>query len=144
MEAASEHPVSLAIVNKHPETSPQVQAGGFRAVVGRGAVGEIDGRKVEVGKPSWVGRRRRVPAEIAYARRSAETRGQTMVFVAADAHVCGAISVGDNAITAQAIADQAGIDEVIADVLPDGKVDARRTTDAAATAARSEPHRPPP
>ena len=149
VEAASEHPVSLAIVNKHPETTPPVQAGGFRAVVGRGAVGEIDGRKVEVGKPSWVGRRRRVPAEIAYARRSAESRGQTVVFVAVDGQVCGAIAVadvvkdsaasavtrlhahglrtllvtGDNAITAQAIADQAGIDDLVADVLPDGKVD---------------------
>jgi Cu+-exporting ATPase len=149
VEAASEHPVSLAIVNEHRGTAPPPPAVGFREIAGHGAVGEVDGRHIEVGKPSWVGRRRHVPAELADARRCAESQGQTMVFVAVDDQVRGAISVsdvvkdhaasavaalhdqglrtllvtGDNAVTAQAIADQAGIDDVIADVLPDGKVE---------------------
>ena len=104
---------------------------------------------MEVGKPSWVGRHKQIPSEIADARGRPNRSGQTVVFVAVDEHVCGAISVadvvkdsaasaiarlheqglrtllvtGDNAVTAQAIADQAGIEDVIADVLPDGKVD---------------------
>ena len=149
VEVASEHPVSLAIVNELPPTSPAAAVVSFRAVVGRGARGEVGGHRVEVGKPAWVGRHKRVPREIADARAAAESRGQTVVFVAVDDDVCGAISVadavkdsaasaiarlheqglrtllvtGDNAVTAQAIADQAGIEDVIADVLPDGKVD---------------------
>jgi P-type Cu+ transporter len=149
VEAGSEHPVSLAIVNDHQDTATLAHAEGFRAVIGRGALADVDGRQVKVGKPSWVGRRQRVPTQIDDARRAAEFQGQTVVFVAVDDQVCGAIAVadavkdsaasavarlrehglgtllvtGDNAITAQAIADQAGIDDVIADVLPDGKVD---------------------
>ena len=149
VESASEHPVSLAILNELPPTSPAGAVVSFRAVVGRGASGEVDGHRVEVGKPSWVGRHKQIPSEIVDARRAAESQGQTVVFVAVDEHVCGAIAVadvvkdsaasavarlhehglrtllvtGDNAVTAQAIADQAGIEDVIADVLPDGKVD---------------------
>ncbi|HUO36413.1 MAG TPA: heavy metal translocating P-type ATPase, partial [Mycobacterium sp.] len=149
VEAASQHPVSLAIANESQSATPLVGATAFREIPGRGAVGQVDGQHVEVGKPSWVGRRREVASEISRARFSAESQGQTVVFVAVDDKVCGAISVadvvkdgaasavavlhdqglrtllvtGDNAVTAQAIADQAGIGDVIADVLPDGKVD---------------------
>ena len=148
VESASEHPVSIAIVNELSPTIP-VAADGFRSVAGRGAAGWVDGHRVEVGKPSWVGRDKQIPREIVDARRAAESHGRTVVFVAVNEQVCGAISVadvvkdsaatavtrlhehglrtllvtGDNAVTAQAIADQTGIDEVIANVLPDGKVD---------------------
>ena len=148
VESASEHPVSLAIMNELSATTVAA-AEGFRAVAGHGAVGDVNGHHVKVGKPSWVGRHTQIPGEIVDARREAESLGQTVVFVAVDGQVCGAISVtdvvkgsaaravgrlhehglrtllvtGDNAVTAQAIADQTGIEEVIADVLPDGKVD---------------------
>jgi P-type Cu+ transporter len=147
VESASEHPVSRAIINELATSVPTAQD--FRAVAGRGATGEVDGHHVKVGKPSWVGRQKRIPSEIVDARWAAESLGQTVVFVAVDEQVCGAISVadvvkdsaasavgrlhehglrtllvtGDNAVTAQAIANQTGIEEVIADVLPDGKVD---------------------
>jgi P-type Cu+ transporter len=149
VESASEHPVSIAIVNELSGPTPVVAAEGFRAVAGRGAAGEVDGHHVRVGKPSWVGRHSRIPSEIVDARTAAESQGRTVIFVAVDEQVCGAISVadvvresapsavsrlherglrtllvtGDNAVTAQVIADQTGIEEVIADVLPDGKVD---------------------
>jgi Cu+-exporting ATPase len=147
VESASEHPVSRAIINELATAMPTAQD--FRAVAGHGATGDVDGHHVKVGKPSWVGRQKRIPSEIADARSAAESQGHTVVFVAVDEQVCGAISVadvvkdsaasavgrlherglrtllvtGDNAVTAQAIADQTGIEEVIADVLPDGKVD---------------------
>ena len=147
VELASEHPISLAIVNELEGTAAAVAA--FRAVAGRGAAGDVNGHQVQVGKPSWVGRDKQIPREVADARRAAEARGNTVVFVGVDDQVCAAISVadvvkdsaasaiarlhqrhlrtllvtGDNAVTAQAIADQTGIEEVIADVLPDGKVD---------------------
>jgi len=147
VESASEHPVSRAIMNELVTSVPTAKD--FRAVAGRGATGKVDGHHVKVGKPSWVGRQKQIPSEIVDARRAAESRGQTVVFVAVDEQVCGVISVadvvkdsaasavgrlherglrtllvtGDNAVTAQAIADQTGIEEVIADVLPDGKVD---------------------
>jgi heavy metal translocating P-type ATPase len=147
VEAASEHPVSLAIVAEHTQQLTPVRA--FRVVPGCGVVGEVGTAVVEVGKPSWISRNRPVPEPVAAARRAGQSIGHTVVFVAVDGEVCAAIAVadvvkdsaaaavaslhdqglrtllvtGDNADTAQAIGDQVGIDEVIADVLPDGKVD---------------------
>ena len=102
-----------------------------------------------VGRPSWVARSAPIPTELADARRCAEHRGETVVYVAVDDVACAAIAVadtvkdsavgavaalhrrglrtvlltGDNAATAAAVAEQVGIDEAIADVLPEGKVD---------------------
>ncbi|MFV0496287.1 heavy metal translocating P-type ATPase [Mycobacterium sp.] len=120
----------------------------FRAVPGRGVSGTVAGRAVRVGKPSWITSARREPTLVA-ARRDGESRGETAVFVEVDGQACGFIAVadavkdsaagavaalhrrglrtvlltGDNAASAAAVAARAGIDEVIADVLPEGKVD---------------------
>jgi len=104
---------------------------------------------VRIGKPAWAAGRAVVPAALAEARRGAESRGETVVFVAVDDELCGAIAVadavresaagaiaalherglktilltGDNPAAAAAVGAAVGIDDVIADVLPDGKVD---------------------
>ena len=146
VEDASEHAVAAAIAgavaNKRPVTD-------FRAVAGRGVTGMVDGRRVTVGRPSWVSGDQVPPPQLTEFRRRGEKRGETVVFVAVDEIVCGALAVadtvkdsaavaiaelhrrglrtvlltGDNPGTAAAVAARVGIDEVIAEVLPEGKVD---------------------
>jgi len=146
VEAASEHAVATAILTASAERRP---VSDFCAAAGRGVTGTVDDRRVAVGRPSWVSRGSSVPAAVELARRDGEGRGETVVYVAVDGVVCGAIAVadavkdsaagavaalhrrglktvvltGDNAAAAGAVAAQVGIDEVIAEVLPEGKVD---------------------
>nr|WP_081287525.1 heavy metal translocating P-type ATPase [Mycobacterium asiaticum] len=143
VEAASEHAVGLAIV---AASAPRRAVADFRAVPGRGVVGTVSGRSVRVGKPSWINSQE---SALAAARRDAEYRGDTAVFVEVDSQACGVVAVGDtvkesaadavaalhgrglrtvlltgdNPATAAAVAASVGIDEVIADILPEGKVD---------------------
>jgi cation-transporting P-type ATPase A/B len=145
VEAASEHAVALAIAASTPQRG---QLADFRAVPGRGVSGTVAGRAVRVGKPSWVASSSSA-ATLVTARRNAESRGETAVFVEVDGEWCGVIAVadavkdsasdavaalhdrgfrtvlltGDNPASAAAVAARVGIDEVIADVLPEGKVD---------------------
>jgi cation-transporting P-type ATPase A/B len=145
VEAGSEHAVGLAIA---ASTVQREVVTGFRAVPGRGVSGTVAGRTVRVGKPSWIASSSSEPALVA-ARRKGESQGETAVFVAVDGQLCGVIAVadavkdtaadavaalhdrgfrtvlltGDNPASAAAVAARVGIDEVIADILPEGKVD---------------------
>ena len=146
VEAASEHAVATAIVTATDDRRPVVD---FCAVPGRGVTGTVGEHRVAVGRPSWVPCRSPIPAAVDAARRDGERRGQTVVFVSVDEVVCAAIVVadavkdsapdavaalhrrglrtvvltGDNAAAAEAVAAQVGIDEVLAEVLPEGKVE---------------------
>lgn len=146
LEAASEHAVAKAIAAAADPDAGDVTD--FVAEPGRGVRGVVGGRHVQVGSPRWVARGATVPTDLARARRDAESAGQTVVYVAMDDAVCGAIAVadtvkpsaaetvrelrrlgmrtllvtGDNAAAAQKVADEVGIDEVLAEVLPDEKV----------------------
>jgi heavy metal translocating P-type ATPase len=145
VEAASEHAVALAIAASATQQEPVAD---FRAVPGRGVSGTVAGRAVRVGKPSWIASSGSSATMVA-ARRNAESRGETAVFVEVDGEPCGVIAVadavndsaadavaalhnrgfrtvlltGDNPASAAAVAARVGIDEVIADILPEGKVD---------------------
>lgn len=148
VESASEHAVGIAIAASAGTGKLPGKVDDFRAVPGRGVAGVVAGRSVRVGKPSWF-----APSceseVLVVARRQAETRGETVVFVEVDGETCGVIAVsdtvkdtaadavaalhtrglrtvlltGDNPESAAAVAAHVGIGEVIADVLPDGKVD---------------------
>jgi heavy metal translocating P-type ATPase len=145
VESASEHGVALAISAASPDRRPVTD---FQAMPGRGVSGSVDRHAVRVGKPSWIAPRA-IPSNLADARRHGESRGETVVFVEVDGKLCGVVTVadavkesavdavaalhrrglktvlltGDNAAAAGAVANRVGISEVIADVLPEGKVD---------------------
>jgi cation-transporting P-type ATPase A/B/Cu+-exporting ATPase len=150
VEQASEHPVAAAIAAvAAAEAGPLPQAAGFTALPGLGARGMVDDHAVFVGRARlFTDRRMTVPAAVAERCRRWEQDGCTVVLAGWDGQVHGAIAVadtikpsaaaavaqpaqfslhtvlltGDSQATAQAIAAQAGTDEVIAGALPGDKV----------------------
>ncbi|MCZ2819541.1 heavy metal translocating P-type ATPase [Modestobacter sp. VKM Ac-2977] len=155
VEAGSEHPIARAIVAAAGEL-PDVE--GFTSQQGIGVQGRVDGRDVVVGRASAMPGP--VPAELAAVVERAEQAGQTAVLVAVDGAVAGVCVVadtvkptsaaaiarlrelglapvlltGDNAGAAAAVARSVGLDpdrgEVVAGVLPAGKVDVVRELQA--------------
>ncbi len=149
VEQASEHAIATAIsAAAAAENGPLPQADEFKALPGLGAQGIIDGREVTVGREKLLaGRAMTAPADLAAQCRSWERSGRTAVLIGWDGAVRGAVAVsdtvkpsaaaavarlrglglrpvlltGDNEATARAVAQQVGIDEVIADTLPAGK-----------------------
>jgi cation-transporting P-type ATPase A/B len=146
VESGSEHAIATAILAATDERTPVED---FRAVAGRGVTGTVGGRRVEVGRPMWIGCDGGVPEPVQAARRAGESDGQTVVLISVDGAVCAAIAVadavkdsaaeavaalherglhtvlltGDNPTAAAEVAAKVGIDDVIAEVLPEGKVD---------------------
>ncbi len=154
VEHASEHPVAAAIVagaaERLGEPPPGVE--GFASHRGLGVSGMAAGHAVVAGRAAWLASEwgQLAPAELAARGRDAEAAGQTTVYVGWDGQVRGLLVVadaikptsaeavarlrelglrpvlltGDNARAAGAVAAAVGISEVIAGVLPAGKVDA--------------------
>ncbi|MEU8753798.1 heavy metal translocating P-type ATPase [Streptomyces chartreusis] len=148
VEHASEHPVARAVAAGAEERVgrlPRVEE--FRNVPGRGVRGRVEGRDVAVGRLFDT-----LPTELVRAREEAERDGRTAVVVGWDGSARGVIAVadavketsaeavrelralgltpvlltGDNRAVAEAVADAVGIDRVIAEVLPEEKVEAVR------------------
>ena len=150
VEQASEHPVAAAISEAaREELGPLPQAAGFAAMPGLGARGSVDGHEVAVGRESLFGQLgMTVPAQVADQARLWEQAGWTTVLAGWDGQVRGAVAVadtvkpsaaaavaglrrlglrtvlltGDSQATAEAVAAEAGTDEVIAGALPGDKV----------------------
>ncbi|WP_328364179.1 heavy metal translocating P-type ATPase [Streptomyces sp. NBC_00445] len=148
LEHASEHPVARAVaVGAEERVGPLPQAEGFENVPGRGVRGRVEGREVAVGRLYDA-----LPEELARAKEQAESSGRTAVVVGWDGVARGVVAVadavketsaqavrelralgltpvlltGDNRAVAQAVARAVGIDEVIAEVLPEDKVEVVR------------------
>ena len=148
LEQKSEHPLARAIVQKGEERNMKAEeVSQFQALPGNGVTAELDGKKLSTGNLKFIRTQAEVPADIqAQSERLAE-QGKTPLFFCRDKALVGIIAVadvikedspqavremqgmgirvvmltGDNERTARAIGAQAGVDEVIAGVLPDGK-----------------------
>jgi Cu+-exporting ATPase len=149
LETLSEHPLAEAIVRHARERGlALVEPQGFKSMTGRGAMGFVDGARVAVGNAALMKELRSgIGAMEADGDRLAAA-GRTPMYVAIDGAIAGVVAVadpiketsreaikrfhalglevvmltGDNRRTAEAVAREAGIDRVIAEVLPDGKV----------------------
>lgn len=149
LEAESEHPLAAAIVRYAVQHDIEaVRPEGFRNVPGRGALARVDGVTVAVGSPELLSEAgMQVSEELRHAREGLAASGRTAVLVGSGTRGIAVIALadaaretaaaavralqaqgvrvvmltGDNQATAQRIAEQLGIDDVIAGVLPDGK-----------------------
>jgi Cu+-exporting ATPase len=151
LENASEHPIAQAIARAAvAETGPLPTPEAFTNREGLGVEGVVEGHAIVAGRPAlladWA---MHLPPELESVKRAAESDGRTAigagwdgdtvaVFVVADTvkpdsaeavrrlkelGLRPVLLTGDNATTANAVAREVGIDEVIAEVLPAGKVD---------------------
>ena len=154
LESASEHPIAQAIA-KAAQSRAQVDA--FTNREGLGVEGIVDGHAVVAGRPALLAEwSLHLSPELEAARAAAEARGQTAIAAGWDGRAMAVFAVadtvkptsaeavaslkalglrpvlltGDNATTARAVADEVGIDEVIAEVLPAEKADVIRRLQA--------------
>lgn len=139
LEARSEHPLAVAVL---AATQATTAASDVQAVPGAGLIGRLDGRVVRLGRPGWLD-----AAELADHVACMQQAGATAVLVERDQQLLGAIAVrdelrpeaaevvaglrtggyqvtmltGDNHATAAALAAQAGIEQVHAELRPEDK-----------------------
>jgi Cu+-exporting ATPase len=148
LERGSEHPLAAAILTGAKERGLAPAAvSDFRSITGKGVVGRIEGRDAALGNRLLLDQLGIEPGGLAPRAETLRGEGQTVVFLVIDGFVAGLIGVadpikgssaeavrllhqegiriimvtGDTRTTASAVASQLGIDEVIAEVLPDEK-----------------------
>jgi P-type Cu+ transporter len=158
LEASSEHPLAEAIVRHAEERGiARMEAESFESRTGQGAVGVVDGSALAIGNERLMAD---YAVDVAPLRAEAERLaglGRTPMYVAVDGRLAAIVAVadpiretsraaiqrlrrmgldvvmltGDNRRTALAVAAEAGIERVVAEVLPEGKVEEVRRLQAA-------------
>ncbi len=151
LERESEHPLAAAIVEGASEKGAELQTtSSFESVTGKGATAMVADRKIVVGNQAMMVQFEIQTDSAKIAVEKLQSEGQTVMFVAADGKVSGILGVadpikatsqeaiqtlknlgmkvvmltGDNQRTAQVVAMKVGLDDVIAEVLPDQKAKA--------------------
>lgn len=157
LEKASEHPLAAAIVKGAQDKNiPLSTVTDFASVTGKGVMGSIDGRKVALGNAALLTSFGIDSAPLTESANQLRSKGQTAMFAAIDGKAAGIISVadpikattadalrqlkteglhivmltGDSKATAVAVAQQLGIEDVQAEVLPDHKSEVVRQLQA--------------
>jgi len=150
LEAASEHPLGAAIVEKAKAEGISLdKVDEFSSVTGMGVQGIVNGRKVLVGSSKLMESKGIASEKYTGDMEKLEDEGKTAILVAIDGEIAGIVAVadtlkedsvqaiaelekmgfrtamitGDNERTANAIARKVGMSRVLAEVMPDGKVD---------------------
>jgi Cu+-exporting ATPase len=153
VEAQSEHPIATAIVEAADAKGlARGQVSNFEALPGYGVLATVEGRRIEIGADRLMAQRGLDLAPFAETAARLGEEGKSPLYAAIDGRLAAIIAVadpiketspaaiaalhalglrvamitGDNRRTAEAIARALGIDEVVAEVLPAGKVDAVR------------------
>ena len=147
LERQSEHPLASAIVREAEGQGALPAVTAFDAVTGKGVVGRVENRDVAIGNAKLLADRNVATAPLDAVADRWRGEGATVMYVAIDGAPAGLIAVadpikattpdaiaqlkaegvrvvmltGDNRTTANAVARKLGIDEVVADVLPDQK-----------------------
>jgi len=148
LERSSEHPLAAAIVRAANDRSiALVQPASFDSPIGKGVVGDVEGRKLIIGNQRIMSEGRVDTAPLSAVADELRKDGATAIFVAIDGKAAGIIAIadpikattpmaiktlqeaglrvvmltGDNRTTAQAVAAKLGIIEVEAEVLPEDK-----------------------
>ena len=148
LEKKSEHPLARAINQKAVQDGLRAnEVEQFKALPGNGLTATYNGTVLSGGSYKFISKQFHVPSQIKEMSDQLSNEGKTPLFFACDKQLCGIIAVadiikedspqaikemqnmgiyavmltGDNERTAKAIGEKAGVDEVIAGVLPDGK-----------------------
>jgi Cu+-exporting ATPase len=148
LERGSEHPLAAAIVQgAEARAMRPAEARNFPSVTGKGVVGEVEGRKVVLGNAALLADHGVDPSALRPRLDALRAEGQTVMLAAVDGRLAGLLGVtdpirattpeairllhadglrvimltGDSRATAEAVARRLGLDEVIAEVLPQQK-----------------------
>jgi Cu+-exporting ATPase len=150
LEKHSEHPLAAAITDEaEARRIPISNVRDFESVTGRGLTGIIDNKHVSIGSDGILSRAEDGAAALVKAADGLRAKGETVLFVTVDEKAAALISVadlvkpsaraaidelhrqnievvmmtGDNEVTANAVAEQLGIDQVFAGVMPENKAE---------------------
>ena len=154
LEKRSEHPLARAVMHRADEEKLSIaEVSDFRALPGNGLTATLGGEELLGGSLSFISTKAQIPSDLRMKAELLAEEGKTPLFFAKGGRLAGIIAVadvmkedspaaiaalrnmgirvvmltGDNERTARAIGRQAGVDEVIAGVLPEGKENVIRT-----------------